>query len=86
MDQYIVLPSGRVLQTDDIIYVGVPKENKGLFTNHAARMNVMWASRATLTLRYETMRDANHDYEILKKILLGTYDWKNHEGSTMICS
>ena len=43
MDQYIVLPSGRVLQTDDIIYVGVPKENKGLFVNYAAHMNVIWA-------------------------------------------
>lgn len=86
MDQYIVLPSGRVLQTDDIIYVGVPKESKGLFTNHAAYMNVMWASRATLTLQYKTMRDANYDYEILKKVLLGTYEWKNCEGSTMICS
>jgi hypothetical protein len=86
MDQHIVLPSGRVLQTDDIIYVGTPKENKGLFTNYAAYMNVMWASRATITLRYKTMRDANHDYEILKKVLLGTYEWKNCEGSTMICS
>lgn len=86
MDNYIVLPSGRVLQTNDIIFVGTPKENKCILTKHAAYINVMWASRVTAKFKYDTMRDANHDYEVLKKILLGTYDPENDEQSIMICS
>jgi hypothetical protein len=84
-NNYIVLPSGKIVQTDDIIYVGSPKEMSKLF-NDEFGFSVVWASRVETIFKYNTMRDANHDYEILKNTLLGDCDWKYNDKSTMICS
>jgi hypothetical protein len=68
MNNYIVLPSGRIIQTDDIIYVGLPHWDE---YSESIELKITWASRVEETFKYNCMDQAKQDHDSLKQRLLG---------------
>lgn len=78
---YLSLPSGRIIQIDDIIYVGLVKEDRK-FGYHNVSFKITWANRVSEVFEYISMKDAQSDREALKQLILDS-DNKDQE---MICS
>ena len=78
---YLSLPSGRIIQTDDIIYVGLIKEDRK-FGYYNVSFKITWANRITEVFEYTSVEDAQSDREALKQLILDS-DNKDQE---MICS
>lgn len=81
MNNYIVLPSGKVIQTEDIIYISDIKISGGfLLMPIKACFKVIWANRVAETLTYDNMKMANRDREYIKAQL-----FNSHNTCEMIC-
>lgn len=83
MSKYIELPSGRMLDTEDIIYVGLVKDKSSLFSRRYF-FKVSWASRNTYILQYKDYDECSTDREFIIDTLL-KHD-TNTPGENMVCS
>lgn len=65
MSKFYKLPSGRMLDIESIIYVGLVSDKQSLF-NRRYSFKVSWASRSTYTLQYRDYNECvtDHDYII----------------------
>ena len=68
--EFIKLPSNKVVQITDIIYVSEVKENESKLTQDEAYFKVTWANRSTEKFSYKTFQDADDDHNILINVLL----------------
>lgn len=81
------LPSGKVVQTDDIIYISNIEENNGSLSPYNFSFKITWASRATEILQYKDKYSCMQDWSILKKVVMPEmiYDSpKHHKDENMI--
>ena len=83
MSKYVELPSGRMLDTEDIIYVGLVEDKLGLF-GRGYFFKVSWASRITYTLQYRDYNECSTDREFIIDTLL-KHD-AHTPGENMVCS
>lgn len=81
MVKYYELPSGRVVSMEDIIYVGPIESKIGLITE-GHYFQVTWATRTTVTLKYDDYNECETDQNFIKENLLKC----DEEESSMICS
>lgn len=73
MNTFITLPSNRIVQIDDIIYVSdVKNHNAGAFLSdkYSYSIDIVWANRVKETFTYLDLNEAQADYNILKSTLM----------------
>ena len=71
MSKFIELPTGHILDIEDIIFVSGIKtcfDDKTYDITHY-EFNIIWANRALETLKYDHLEYCNLDREALKKEL-----------------
>ena len=76
---HINLPSGRLINIDDIIYVGLIEDFSTPLKNEWG-FKVTWSTRAIMTFTYSHKADAMKDIQHIKKHLTQSSD-----SSQMIC-
>ena len=76
---HINLPSGRLINIDDIIYVGLIEDFSTPLKNEWG-FKITWGTRATMTFTYPHKVDAMKDIQHIKKHLTQSSD-----SSQMIC-
>lgn len=66
------LPSGRMVDVENIIYLGEIKEKSNFFTNWDTvyYFEVVWAGREKVTLTYKDEENCILDWEHLKRYIL----------------
>lgn len=81
MSKYCELPSGRLIDMEDIIYVGTIHDKLGMF-NRGYEFSVSWASRVTYWFKYDDYESCEKDWQFIKDSL------KDNDNTTknMICS
>ena len=62
----IVLPSGSLINIDDIIYMS-PIAIKNSDEETRYEFNIIWAHRIEKTLRYQSYHTAEMDWDFIKK-------------------
>lgn len=81
MSKFCEMPSGRLVDTEDIIYVGLVKDKMGLFTR-GHFFEVTWASRVTYSFCYDNEEACKKDREFLRNILI---DSDCEQTGTLLC-
>ena len=69
MSKYHQLPSGRVIDIEDIMYVGLTSEKWTLLGNKH-EFQVMWANRLTYTFEYNDLHECEKDLMFIRDVLL----------------
>ena len=69
MSKYYQLPSGRILDIEDIMYVGLISEKWTLLGNKH-EFQIMWANRETYTFEYSDLYECERDLTFILEILL----------------
>lgn len=74
----VELPSGKMVNLDNIIYVSEVKEHSNFFDETDHRFDVLWAGGERVTMKFDNKENCILEWENLKVLL------KNHTKS-LIC-